>query len=153
MEFDYKKELLPGLPIPEEGTVSNTVYYTGGTLSDVRQIINPDYFPLFENGLELSEEEFLALSTKLDRSNINFTYRYRKGGHLGYRLKYNRRIPISTERSTHTLRMNTGLRFDRKHRCGQLSISAVKAWESTSDPLLKVATSSFLKIPLRIICT
>lgn len=92
MEFDYKKELLPGLPIPEEGTVSDTVYYTGGTLSDVRQIINPDYFPLFENGLELSEEEFLALSTKLDRSNINFTYRYRKGGHLGYRLKYNRRI-------------------------------------------------------------
>ena len=92
MEFDHKKELLPGLPIPEEGKMSDAVYYTGGTLSDVRKIINPDYFPIFENGLELSEEEFLALSTKLDRSNLNYTRRYRKGGRLGYRIKYNRRI-------------------------------------------------------------
>ena len=92
MEFDHKKELLPGLPIPEEGKMSESVYYTGGTLSDVRKIINPDYFPMFENGLELSEEAFLDLSTKLDRSNLNYTRRYRKGGRLGYRIKHNRRI-------------------------------------------------------------
>lgn len=92
MEFDFTKELLPGLPFPGEGTPAEAVYYTGGTLSDVRDISDPDHFPMFEDGLELTEEEFLALSTKLDRSGLPFTYRYRKGGHLGYRIKYNRRI-------------------------------------------------------------
>ena len=39
MEFDHKKELLPGLPIPEEGKMSEAVYYTGGTLSGVGEYL------------------------------------------------------------------------------------------------------------------
>ena len=91
MKFDMTAELLPGLPAYAGGRMSDDVYNAGDGLYDTRVIENPDEIPFFEDGVALTEEEFHAAVSALDRARLPFHYMYTKGG-MGLRMYYKRRM-------------------------------------------------------------
>ena len=92
MDFDLTKALFPGLPAYDGGRMSDSIYNAGDGFYDTRVIDgNPDEIPLFCDGETMTEAEFNAAVSALDRAGIGYHYQYAKGG-IGLRIHYHRRM-------------------------------------------------------------
>ena len=90
--FDLTKELLPGLPAYEGGRMSDAVYDAGDGFYDIRAVDgDPGAIPFFTDGQTMSETEFNAAVSALDRSGIRWHYMYARGG-IGLRMYVHYRI-------------------------------------------------------------
>lgn len=91
-DCDLTKALLPGLPAYDGGRMSDGVYNAGDGFYDTRVIDgNPDEIPFFCDGETMTEAEFNAAVSALDRAGIGYHYQYAKGG-IGLRIHYHRRL-------------------------------------------------------------
>lgn len=92
VDFDLTKELLPGLPAYDGGRMSDGIYNAGDGLYDTRVIEgDPNEIPFLCDGAEMTDAEFNAALTSLDRAGINYHYQYAKGG-IGLRIRHQRRM-------------------------------------------------------------
>lgn len=90
--FDLTKELLHGFPAYVGGRMSDAVYDAGDGFYDIRAVDgDPNEIPFFTDGQTISEAEFNAAVSALDRAGIRWHYMYARGG-IGLRMYVHYRI-------------------------------------------------------------
>ncbi len=94
MMLDLNNELLPNLPPypTQDGHMSEGVYRAGEGCYDWRELTAPEEIPFFCDGAIVTEEEWNAACTALDRAGIPHHMICVKDGYLGIWMYYHRRM-------------------------------------------------------------